>query len=159
MNDDPVRAEGGSAHERGIFDSGGRLVRSLWKLKKLPAGRREWGGDDMDDLDRPVAPVEYRWKVVSNRGESRNVGAVGNSNLPSNAAGHIPTAVHDVAVDAEGAIHTVNYRDEAGADFKKWDREGKPVYGGRYQMRHRNPNGALYACVIDDQYLDCAMEG
>lgn len=143
----------------GIFDAEGKLVRVLWKLKKLPAGKHERGWDGLDDLDRPLPPGDYRWKVVANRAVYRNVGAVGNSGLPPTAKAHTPTHMHDVAVDAEGAVYTVNYWDEAGADFKKWDKDGNSVYDAQYQMRNGNPNGAPYACAVDDRYLYCAMEG
>ncbi len=143
----------------GIFDAQGRLVRSLWKLKRLPAGKHERGWDGLDDLDQPAPPGEYRWKVVANRAVYRNVGAIGNSGLPPNSKSHTPTHMHDVAVDAEGAVYTVNYWDEAGADFKKWDKDGNSVYDAQYQMRNGNPNGAPYACAIDEKYLYCTMEG
>jgi hypothetical protein len=143
----------------GIFDAQGRLVRTLWRMRRFPAGPQERPWDGLDEFEKPAPSGEYRFKVVVNHAVYANVGAIGNSGLPPDAKNHTPTHIHDVAVDAGGAVYTVNYWDEAGADFKKWDPNGTSVYDAQYQMRNGTPNGAPYACAIDDQYLYCTMEG
>jgi sugar lactone lactonase YvrE len=143
----------------GVYDAQGRLVRTLWRMKKFPAGKQERGWDGLDEFGQPAAPGEYQYRVVVNEAVYRNVGAIGNSGLPADSKHHTPTAMHDVAVDAEGAVYTVNYWDEAGADFTKWDKDGNSIYDAQYQMRNGTPNGAPYACATDEKYLYCTMEG
>ena len=94
-----------------------------------------------------------------NRATYVNVGAIGNSGQPADAAGHTPTHMAAVAVDDEGSVYTANGWDEAGADFKKWDKDGKSIYDANYQIRNGKPNGAPYAIAVDDQYLYCSMGG
>jgi len=143
----------------GIYDGGGRLVRVLWNMRRFGAGAHRGAWDGLDEFGASCPPGEYRFRVAANRARWRNVGAIGNSGYPSCAADHVPTAMHDVAVDSAGAVYTANYWDEAGADFKKWDRDGRPVYDGRYQMRNGQPNGAPYAIAVDDRFIYCTMEG
>lgn len=143
----------------GIYDAAGRLVRHLWNERQLAKGRHTYGWDGLDEFGQPAPDGPYTFKVVSNRAVYANVSAIGSNVKPFTVANHIPTAMHDVAVDGEGAIYTANYWDEAGADFKKWDKDGNSVYDARYQMRNGNPNGAPYALTTDDKYLYCAMEG
>ncbi|HWE96909.1 MAG TPA: FlgD immunoglobulin-like domain containing protein [Tepidisphaeraceae bacterium] len=143
----------------GVYDSDGKLVRVLWTLEKLDAGKfsRAWDGKDQIGHDAPAG--EYHYKIVANRAAYTNVGAIGNSGLPPDSKSHTPTHMAQVAVDDAGNVYTVNDWDEAGADFKKWDKDGKSVYDAEYQIRNGQPNGGPYAIAIDDTYLYCAMSG
>ena len=92
---------------------------------------------------------------MANRTVYRNVGAIGNSGQPPNAAGHVPNLMSSVSVDAAGAVYTANGWDESGADFKKWDAGGKPVYDAHYQLRNGSPNSLPYVVATDEKYLYC----
>ncbi len=102
---------------------------------------------------------DYQFKVAANRATYRNVGAIGNSGLPPDPAHHTPAAMLSVVVDSDGAIYTAHGWDEAGADFKKWDKDGNSVYDAQYQIRNGQPNGAPYSVAVDDDYLYCGMGG
>jgi len=143
----------------GVFDAEGRLVRTLWAMKELPAGKQTGQWDGLDDFGAAVPAGDYRWRVVVNGSTYRNVGVIGNNGQPPNAAGHTPNNLQSVAVDAEGAVYTANGWDEAGADFKKWNAAGDSVYDARFQIRNGNPNGAPYSITVDDTYIYCGMEG
>lgn len=143
----------------GIYDAQGRLVRVLWTMKQLAAGRETAPWDGLDEFGQPAPAGEYRWKVVVNGSTYRNVGTIGNDCRPPNNTGHTPNGMGSVAVDAQGAVYTANGWDEAGADFKKWDARGQSVYDAQYQIRNGNPNGAPYAIATDSTHLYCAMEG
>lgn len=143
----------------GVFDATGRLVRVLWTMKELPAGKQSAEWDGRDEFGQEMPAGDYQVRVLVNRGSYRNVGAIGNSGKPANAAAHTPTNMESVAVDAEGAVYTANGWDEAGADFKKWDADGKPVYDAQYQIRNGQPNGAPYSIATDGEFLYCGMGG
>ncbi len=143
----------------GVFDGDGRLVRVLWTMKDLPAGKHEAGWDGLDGWGEAAPAGAYTWRVVRNGSVYRNVGVIGNSGLPPDDKGHTPNNLQSVACDAAGAVYTANYWDEAGADFKKWDAAGNSVYDARYQIRNGNPNGAPYAITTDEKYLYCTMGG
>ncbi|HEY3320724.1 MAG TPA: hypothetical protein VGP72_09695 [Planctomycetota bacterium] len=149
----------------GIYDEKHRLVRVLWTMVEKQAGTHSAEWDGKDDLGQEVVgrasvPAEkYTFKVVANYAKYENVGAIGNSGLPANAANHTPTNMESVAVDSTGAIYTANWWDEAGADFKKWDADGKSVYDAKYQIRNGKPNGAPYAIAVDEEHIYCTMGG
>ena len=143
----------------GVFDRSGKLVQVLWTVKPLDAGTftRSWNGDNQFSQTASNGPFEFR--VVVNHAIYRNVGAIGNSGMPSDVKNHTPTTMLRVAVDRQGAVYTANGWDEAGADFKKWDASGQSVYDANYQIRNGQPNGQPYAIAVDDQYIYCSMGG
>jgi sugar lactone lactonase YvrE len=143
----------------GVFDAQGRLVRVLWTMKSLPAGKRTGRWDGEDDFGKKAPPGEYRFRVIVNPTAYRNVGAIGNDGQPPDASGHTPTNMESVAADADGAVYVANGWDEAGADFKKWDASGKSAYDADYQIRNGDPNGAPYSIAVDDQFLYCGVGG
>jgi hypothetical protein len=136
----------------GVYDPDGRLVRVLWTMEKTDAGRFTRAWDGKDDAGQPAPAGEYHYQIIANRAAYVNVGAIGNSGQPADAAGHTPTHMAAVAVDDDGNVYTANGWDEAGADFKKWDKDGKSVYDANYQIRNGKPNGAPYAIAVDDRY-------
>jgi hypothetical protein len=134
----------------GVFDAQTHLVSTLWSLRPTPAGRQTFKAD--------LAPGQ-RIRIVANRATYANVGAIGNSGRTPDAAGHTPTNMEAVAVDRDGNVYTANGWDEAGADFKKWDKDGNAVYDANFQIRNGRPNGAPYAICVDEEYLYCAVGG
>ena len=143
----------------GIYDTNGHLVRVLWTMKQLAAGAQTAPWDGLDQTGQAVPPGAYSYHIKVNNATYTNVGAIGNSGQPANAAGHTPANLESVAVDSAGAVYTANNWDEAGADFKKWDATGHAVYEANYQIRNGQPNGAPYSIATDDQYLYCGMGG
>lgn len=145
-----------AATSAGVYD-GDRLVRTLWSLKRLPAGRQVGEWDGTDQFGRALPRGEYRYRVVANHGSYRNVGVIGNSG--ATRADHTPGAMDAVAVDDAGAVYTVNEWEEAGADFKKWDAHGASLYDADFRIRNGDPNGVAYALAVDERYLYCATAG
>ena len=142
-----------------VYDGQGRIVRSLWAMKRLEAGRHTGRWDGRDDLGEVVVPGEYGFRVAISRCTYRNVGAIGNSGRAPTPEAHTPAGMVSVAVDADGGIYTANGWDEAGADFKKWDANGDSVYDAHYQIRNGNPNGAPYSIAVDGKHIYCGMGG
>ncbi|CEK13812.1 flagellar hook capping protein [Chthonomonas calidirosea] len=143
----------------GVYDSNGHLIRVLWQMQPTSAGKHTatWNGLDMGD--QPAPPGRYHLLVAANFCVYRNVGVIGNSGLPPNAQGHTPASILCVATDQEGNIYTANGWDEAGADFKKWDKYGHSVYDAHFQIRNGKPNGIPYAIAVDKDYLYCTVGG
>jgi len=141
----------------GIYDVNDRLVRTLWSVKPLTAGRHSGEWDGVDQLGRTRPPGEYRYRVIANHGSYRNVGIIGNSG--ATRAEHTPGIMDAVAVDDTGAVYTANEWEEAGADFKKWDVQGTSVFDADFRIRNGQPNGVAYAIAVDDRYLYCAVAG
>ncbi len=143
----------------GVFDGKNRLIRVLWTMKLLPAGEQIIPWDGLTDAGEAAPAGDYSFRVIVNGCTYRNVGAIGNSGKPASAAGHTPTNMESVAVDATGAIYTANGWDEAGADFKKWTPDGQSAYDANFSIRNGKPNGAPYAIAVDGEYLYCAVGG
>ncbi len=143
----------------GIFSADGKLLRVLWTIQKLDAGRYTRTWDGKDDYGHDVPARDYHFKVAANRAIYRNVGAIGNSGLPPDPQHHTPASMLSVTVDSDGNIYSANGWDEAGADFKVWDKDGKSLFDAQYVMRNGHPNGAPYSIAVDDQYIYCGMGG
>lgn len=141
----------------GVYDSAGRLIRPLWSLKTLDAGSHSGRWFARDQFEQPVSGEGFELRVVVNNGSYTNVGIIGNSG--NDRKTHTPGNMRSVAVDSDGAVYTANDWEEAGADFKKWDKAGQSVYDADFQIRNGDPNGAPYAIAVDDQYLYCTMAG
>ena len=143
----------------GVYDAQGKLVRVLWTLTDQPAGQHDAKWDGLDAFGQPTPAGAYSWRVACNSGSAINVGAIGNSGLPPSAAGHTPANIESVAVDKDGNIYTANGWDEAGADFKKWDKDGHSLFDAKFEIRNGKPNGAPYSIAVDDQYIYCGVGG
>jgi hypothetical protein len=143
----------------GVYDDDGRLLRVLWTMEKLDAGKFSRAWDGKDDLGHDVPAGAYTYKIVANRGTYANVGAIGNSGVPADAHNHTPAHIAAIAVDEEGSVYSANGWDEAGADFKKWDKDGKSLFDANFSIRNGHPNGAPYAIAVDDKYIYCSVGG
>ena len=66
----------------GVFDEGGRLVRTLWQLTSRPAGKQAGEWDGMTDMGEAAPAGAYEVRVVLNNSEYRNVGVIGNTADP-----------------------------------------------------------------------------
>lgn len=141
----------------GVFDSGGRLVRTLFSMQAASAGDHGVRWDGTNDLGQPAPAGEYAVRLVVNRNTYTNVGAIGGSAPSPSTANHVPTNMQSVAVDNTGAIYTADSWDEPGADFKKWAPDGSSVYDAQFQIRNGNPNGAPYRVATDDTYMYFAV--
>jgi hypothetical protein len=139
-----------------IFDLQGKLVRTLWQLRAMKAGSyiEEWDGLADNGTEAPKG--QYELGLVANHGRYENVAAIGNSGVPPTADGHVPMGIASVVVDADGAVFTVNGWDEAGHDWKKWDRDGRPLLHANFMIRNGNPNGLPFHAAVDDRYLYAA---
>jgi len=149
----------GGKTSAGIYDSTGKLVRVLWTEQDKTAGSQTGTWDGKDDFGNSSAAGSYQYRVIVNGTKYVNVGAVGNGGPRPDILGHMPSTLEAVAADEQGGIYTANGWDEAGADFKKWDSTGKPVYDAQYQIRNGNPNGLPHALAVDDRYLYCTVGG
>lgn len=143
----------------GIFDHTGRLVRQLWALKPVAAGKHKGAWDGKDEFGKAMPAGKYTFRVVLNGSMYRNVGILGNTGTPPNEMGHIQHGVISVATDPRGRIYTANGWEEAGHDFKVMDSGGSTLFHARYQIRNGSPNGAPHAIAVDDTHIYCATHG
>lgn len=105
----------------GVFNSQGRLIRTLWAMEYLKAGSNlnaSWDG--LDDFGNTVASGSYTFKVIRNGATYTNIGVLGNSGTPSTSTGHIPFYTEGVTVDSSNNFYTVHGWNEPGHDVKKW---------------------------------------
>ncbi|MDX1933190.1 MAG: FlgD immunoglobulin-like domain containing protein [Capsulimonadales bacterium] len=137
----------------GIFDREGRLVRVLWSLRSQTAGKHTETWDGLNEVGEAAPSGPYRFKIVRNPGSYEHVAAIGNLGDAPDIDGHTPAFMGGLTMDRDGNAFTANAWDEAGADFKKWDRKGNSVFDGRFAIRNGNPNGHAYAVASDDRYL------
>ena len=96
-----VQLSQGGLTSAGIFDSSGRIVRTLWALETLSAGNLNCSWDGRDDLGTPVPPGSYTWKVLRNGSQYNNIGVIGNTGLPPITSGHVPSLIEGLAVDSQ----------------------------------------------------------
>ena len=152
----PITLEADAVTSASVFDGQGKLLRTLWQLRPMKAGEHleEWDG--LTDTFAEAPPGAYELRLVSNAGRYENVAAIGNSGSPPDADGHVPMSVASVVVDQDGAVFSANGWDEAGHDWKKWDRDGRSVMHSNFQIRNGNPNGLPYRVAVDEQYLYAA---
>lgn len=63
----------------GVFDSSGRLLRTLWRAEELPAGPGQRTWDGRDDRGQPVAAQDIEIRLVHHRLSYVWEGVIGNS--------------------------------------------------------------------------------
>ena len=110
----------GGMTSAGIFNSQGRLVRTLWAMEVLPAGDLTASWDGLDEFGGRVPSGSYTWKVIRNGSTYTNLSTIGNTGLPPYTAGHVPFFLEGVALDSAGNAYTVNGWDEPHFDVIKW---------------------------------------
>ena len=70
----------------GIFDAGGRLVRTLWRAEPLPAGPGVGEWDGLDDRLQRAPAAAYEMRLIHHQVAYRWEGVVGNSSGQANGA-------------------------------------------------------------------------
>jgi PA14 domain/Chitobiase/beta-hexosaminidase C-terminal domain/Divergent InlB B-repeat domain/FlgD Ig-like domain len=118
-----VQLSQGGLTSAGIFDSNGRIVRTLWALETFNAGNLNCSWDGLDDFGTPAPPGTYTWKVLRNGAQYNNIGVIGNTGLPPITSGHVPSVIEGVALDSqgnEGNVYTVHNWDEPHFDVIRW---------------------------------------
>ena len=108
----------------GIFDQSGRLVRTLWSGRSLPAGpvAVQWDGRDDDGVLAPEADT-HEARILSHNIRYEWEGVIGNTSsaLPGAQIHRAYGPVNDMAFDARGnAFYVVGYN-EAGNALHRFD--------------------------------------
>lgn len=103
----------------GVFDADGRLLRTLWSGRDLPAGALRAGWDGRDDDGMPVAPsAGLHLRVLAHRIRHEWQGVIGNSS-EAIAGPDVHRAfgpIHDMAIDAAGnGFYVVGYNEQQRA--------------------------------------------
>ncbi|HTP40139.1 MAG TPA: FlgD immunoglobulin-like domain containing protein [Steroidobacteraceae bacterium] len=103
----------------GIFDAQGRLVRTLWRGRVLPAGPVTMEWDGLDDDGAPLPHEErYEARLLSHHIQYEWQGVIGNTSRV--APGQLPhrsyLPICDMAIDALGnAFYVVGYNEQQSA--------------------------------------------
>ena len=149
----PLTLEEDAVTTASLYDGQGKLLRALWQLRPMKAGPHleEWDG--LTDMFAEAPPGPYELRLVTNAGRYENIAVLGNTGSPPDADGHVPMSVASVVVDRDGAVFSANGWDEAGHDWKKWDRDGRSRLHANFQVRNGNPNGMPYRVAVDEQFL------
>ena len=108
----------------GIFDARGRLIRTLWRGRMLPAGpaRMEWDGRDDDGAQVPVG-VRYEARLLSHNVRYEWEGVIGNTSsaAPGTQIHRAYGPINDMAIDARGnGFYAVGYN-ERGRALHRFD--------------------------------------
>jgi outer membrane protein assembly factor BamB len=103
----------------GIFDSAGRLIRTLWSGKAYPAGPVAIDWDGRDDDGSPAAGAQrYRVRVLAHNVRYVWEGVIGNTSAQF-AGPHVYRAanpINGMAIDARGdAFYVVGYNEQQSA--------------------------------------------
>ena len=139
-----------------ILDRQGNVIRSLGPIGPLKAGTYMLEWDGLDDQGVRMPDGEYECRVILNPTVYTTAGAIGNTALPP-TLNQNPSDIQSVAVDAEGYIYTANLWEEAGQDFRKWDRDdGRHIFDSQTRIRNGNPNALPYAIAVDEKYIYCS---
>ena len=138
----------------GVYTPAGQLVRELWSLKRVPAGKQAATWDGLDDLGRNVPPGAYEVRVACSRAIYTCVGTIGNSGVGE----PMQAGTDDLIIDRKtGEIYTANNWEEAGQDFRKMDADGKHLMDAGFGIRNGDPNGWPNAVAVEDGLLYCAV--
>ncbi len=139
-----------------IHNRQGELVRTLWQLRPMKAGPHVEEWDGLSDALTEAPAGDYELWLISNAGRYENVAAIGNTGMPPTPDGHVPVSIASLAVDRDGAVFSANGWDEAGHDWKKWDRDGRALMHADFKIRNGDPNGMPYRVAVDDRFLYAA---
>jgi hypothetical protein len=110
-----LRLAAAATTSAGIFDAQGRLVRTLWSGRPLPAGSVHMVWDGRNDDGVPVAAAEgHEARLLSHNIRHEWEGVIGNTSSAAPGT-HIHRAfgpIHDMAIDARGnAFYVVGYNE------------------------------------------------
>lgn len=98
----------------GVYDTEGRLLRTLWRGEALTQGRHERTWDGLDDLGRPVSP-EQRLEIRLVHHAIRYVweGVIGNTSLGTIEQRHRAyQPPHSIVIAGDQAFYAVGYNEQ-----------------------------------------------
>ncbi|MFM9914373.1 MAG: hypothetical protein ACKVOX_01090, partial [Rhizobacter sp.] len=102
-----------STTSAGVYNSEGRLLRTLWRADELPAGPHQQTWDGRDDRGQPVAPQDIEIRVIHHRLAYVWEGVVGNSSSafggPQLHKAFLMPA--SIAIEGNRAFYTVGYNE------------------------------------------------
>lgn len=137
-----------------VYTPDGLMVRTLWSLKKFPAGKTAEQWDGLDDFGRNVPPGAYEVRVGCSKAAYFSVGTIGNSGVGK----PMQSGTDDLITDrATGDIYTANNWEEAGQDFRKTDANGVHMTDARFGVRNGKPNGWPIAVALEGDVLYCSV--
>ena len=143
-----------STTSAGVFSRDGKLLRTLWTLKKLAPGSHHDQWDGFDELGRNLPPGEYEVRVACSNATFTDVGTIGNSGVGST----MQSGTDDLITDRQtGDIYTANNWEEAGQDFRKMNAEGRHLMDAQFRVRNGTPNGWPIAVAVNDGILYCSV--
>jgi sugar lactone lactonase YvrE len=138
-----------------ILDGQGRPVRTLFPPRPMKTGTHGMEWDGLNDRGERLPDGDYQYRIVQNPAIYITAGTIGNTAIPR-GDNQNPTCLMSVVVDAKGNVFTANMWEEAGQDFRMWDRDdGHHLLDARYAVRNGEPNGMPYGIAVDDRYIYC----
>lgn len=97
----------------GVYDTEGRLLRTLWRAEELPAGPHQQTWDGRDDRGQPVAARDIEIRLIHHRLSYVWEGVIGNSSGvfggPQLHKAFLPPT--SIAIQANRAFYTVGYNE------------------------------------------------
>jgi hypothetical protein len=102
-----------STTSAGVYNSEGRLLRTLWRAEELPAGPHQQTWDGRDDRGQPVASQGIEIRLIHHRLSYVWEGVIGNSSGafggPQLHKAFLPPT--SIAIQANRAFYTVGYNE------------------------------------------------
>ena len=136
-----------------VYDSTGRLVRTLWEAKPMKAGKAEITWDTGNDAGKRVSPGRYQLRMLQAPGvNARYVATPGNGRVPQRPAPHEVAGVHGltprgVSVDRRGDVYLLGRGH--GVGVQKYSATGQLLW----THIPLDSSDAPTACAIDGETL------
>ncbi len=123
-----IPAQAGQMMSAGVYDSNGRLV------KTLEAGREAngqpipiyWDGTDTYGQVMPVG--EYEWRALVNNGIGQNIAAVGDSGTPPHGTTEALGGASGLAYDSSGSLYQCTWWVEKHLEVRKTSSTGQILW-------------------------------
>ncbi|WP_211166258.1 FlgD immunoglobulin-like domain containing protein [Mucilaginibacter robiniae] len=109
-----------AATSAGIFDTEGRLLKTLWSGVTYATGTHKATWDGTDDEGRPMPAGNYQVKVLSNNVKYTWEGVIGNTSasFTGPTVHHAHERILGVAIVGNKAYYTTGFNEQGESNFK-----------------------------------------
>jgi hypothetical protein len=143
-----------------VYDSDGRMVRTLQTGTPLNAGEHAVTWDGLDRYGKPLPAGEYTWKLINTTGlRAEFITQIGQNVEP---AWERATGNHEsprgAAIDATG-LYRVGATNEGGHYAVKTDLDGKHLWAGDRWSADPWAQGTVAVCLVRDRLFELMPNG
>ena len=140
----------------GIYDTDGRLIRTV--LAAYPAGKGElkwfWDGKDNRGAEAPAG--QYEWRAIAHNVRAVDDGSVGDTGTPPYGKTQVSDSVCGLATDRTGDLYEISFWDESGHCMRKLKADGTADWVIPFYIRN-TAGGFGTAVATDGKYVFAAL--